>query len=162
MATAMIAMMGTGRAFAQDDSTQKDHKTNVTYTVAESYEWSVPTKIDFTTNRTVTTSGKSGETQNVYVSKNVIAATNKLHITLATSNTFQIASTEGAILDYTVKVGDSEIALSDSNNTVLDVDAGINTKEATLKFELKKDDVEKAGTYTGYVTYEASVVSQNQ
>ena len=45
-----------------------------------------------------------------------------------------------------------------AGGTVLDVNAGTNTGNAVLKFELTKDNVERAGNYTGTVAYESSVI----
>lgn len=158
MATAMIAMIGTGSVFAESDI----KNTEVTYTVQQGYTWSVPTKITFTAdNDTVTTTGETGTAANVQVTKNVIENGKKLHIILNTSNTFKISSSEGAELEYTVKVDQNENVLTTTNNTVLDVKAGTNSGEAVLTFKLQKDQFEKAGTYTGNVTYEASVVPQD-
>ena len=153
----MVPMMGMN-VFAADANTTKG-TTNVKYDVQESYTWSVPAEIDFTKNATVTTSGESGNTQNVCVTKNVIPETKKLHIVVSSSNNFTSASKEGKILNYTVKVGDSTKALS-AGGTVLDVKAGTNKDSAVLKFELTKDDTERAGNYTGIVAYESSVVAQ--
>lgn len=154
-ASMMVPMMGMN-VFAADAST-KSGTTNVKYDVQESYTWSVPTEIDFTNSATVTTNGDSGKTQNVCVTKNIIPEKKKLHIIVSSNNKFTITSAEGKILNYTVKVGDSTEALT-AGGTVLDVNAGTNTGNAVLKFELTKDDVERAGNYTGTVAYESSVI----
>ena len=153
----MVPMMGMN-VFAADVNTTKG-TTDVKYNVQESYTWSVPTEIDFTNKATVTTSGESGKTQNVCVTKNVIPETKKLHIIVSSSNQFTITSVEGKTLNYTVKVGDSTQALT-AGGTVLDVNAGTNEGSAVLKFELTKDNVERAGKYMGTVAYESSVVPQ--
>ena len=153
----MVPMMGMN-VFAADANTTTG-TTNVKYDVQESYTWSVPAEIDFTKNATVTTNGESGNTQNVCVTKNVIPETKKLHIVVSSTNTFTIASKEGKTLNYTVKVGDSAQALK-AGGTVLDVKAGTNKDSAVLKFELTKDGIERAGNYTGIVSYESSVVAQ--
>ena len=153
----MVPMMGMN-VFAADVNTTKG-TTDVKYNVQESYTWSVPTEIDFTNKATVTTSGESGKTQNVCVTKNVIPETKKLHIIVSSSNKFTITSVEGKTLNYTVKVGDSTQALT-AGGTVLDVNAGTNEGCAVLKFELTKDNVERAGKYMGTVAYESSVVPQ--
>lgn len=151
----MVPMMGMN-VFAADANTTKG-TTNVKYTVKESYTWSVPTDIDFTNSATVTTSGNSGATQNVCVTKNVIPEKTKLHIIVSNSNTFTITSEEGKVLKYTVKVGEGTEALK-AGGTVLDVNAGVNEGSAQLTFELTKDDVERAGNYKGTVAYESSVI----
>lgn len=151
----MVPMMGMN-VFAADASTTSG-TTNVKYVVQESYTWSVPSEIDFTDKQVVTTSGESGKTQNVCVTKNVIPETKKLHIIVSSSNKFTITSVEGKTLNYTVKVGDSTQALT-AGGTVLDVNAGTNEGSAQLRFELTKDNVERAGNYTGTVAYESSVI----
>ena len=153
----MVPMMGMN-VFAADNNTPKA-STDVKYDVETSYTWTVPSEIDFTGNATVTTSGESGKTQNVCVTKNVIPETKKLHIIVSSSTKFTITSAEGKILNYTVKVDDSDQALT-AGGTVLDVNAGTSTGNAVLKFELTKDNVERAGNYTGTVAYESSVVTK--
>lgn len=152
----MIPMMGMN-VFAAEANTPKE--TTVKYYVKESYTWSVPSEIDFTDKQVVTTSGESGKTQNVCVTKNVIPETKKLHIIVSSKNEFMITSEEGKTLNYTVKVGDSTDALT-KGGTVLDVDAGTNKGTAVLKFELTRDDVERAGNYTGTVEFESSVTNK--
>lgn len=155
----MVPMMGMN-VFAAD-AKNDNATTNVKYTVQKSYTWSVPSEIDFNTNTTVTTSGTNGNTQNVCVTKNVIPEKTKLHIIVSNSNTFTITSEEGKTLNYTVKVGDSTQALT-AGGTVLDVNAGTNDGSAVLKFELKKDAVERAGNYKGTVEFVSSVINDNQ
>lgn len=163
LAAAMaVSMMVPGvNALAATTASGNKADTNVKYDVTESYTWSVPTTIDFTnaSDATVTTNESDTVAQNVKVTKNIIANNKKLHIILDNSNTFKISSTEGATLDYTVKVGNNDTALN-AGGTVLDVNAGTNEGSATLKFELKKDSVEKAGNYTGTLSYVSSVVAQ--
>lgn len=146
------------------NNTDPKASTNVTYKVDEAYTWSVPTEINFTSNATVTTAGTTGNEQDVYVSKNVIPETKKLHISLATNNTFTIISEEGKgkTLNYTVKVVTNNVDgdVLKAGDTVLDVNAGTDTASTVLKFELTKDDVERAGEYKGTVSYESSVVDK--
>lgn len=152
VAATMVSMTGV-TAFAADTK-----ETNVKYEVTEGYEWSVPSEIDFTTNPTVTTSGTTGATQDVYVSKNVIANGKKLSISL-NNPTFKITSAEGAELKYAVALKDGD-ALSADKLTVLEVNAGTNTATQSLTFTLTKDTVEKAGSYTGTLPFVASIVTQ--
>lgn len=157
---AEVSSSATGNSATDSTNCQ----TTVKYDVNTSYTWSVPSEIDFTnaSDATVTTSSNDSDTktQNVKVTQNVIPADKKLQIALGNDNTFKVTSSEKATLDYKVsKVvennADSELA---KGGTVLDVAAGINSGSATLKFVLTKDNVEKAGNYTGTVTYTASVV----
>ena len=153
-AAMMVSMLGV-TAFAAENKTEDS--TTVKYEVTEEYTWSVPSEIDFTGDEdaTITTSGTSGATQDVYVSKNVIKNGKKLNIALkdATNNTFKIKSAEGAELTYAVNT----LAAGD---TVLEVPAGTNTGEATLTFKLTKDSVEKAGSYSGTLSYVATIIAQ--
>ena len=67
----MVPMMGMN-VFAADENTTNG-TTKVKYVVQESYTWSVPTEITFTSaNTEITTSGTTGVTQNVQVTKNII------------------------------------------------------------------------------------------
>lgn len=138
--------------------------TDVTYTVTESYAWSVPSKIEFTSSTdTVKADDDDGNTQKVKVTQNVIGENTKLKITAAgsgTDNAFTIKTSKAVdILPYTIKVGASTDALA-VNGTVLEVNAGTNTGSADLTFSLEKKTVEKAGNYNGSVIYTAAVVAQ--
>ena len=163
MAVAMMAPAMGLNAFAENITSGK---TSVKYTVTEAYTWSVPSEITFTSTKdTVTTDGTTGATQNVQVTKNVIPNGQKLVISV-TNTDYKITTTDGASLNYTVSVkGASEAdnkyrELSSTNKEVLSVPAGINTDSATLKFKLTKDNVEKAGTYTGTVSYTSALENQ--
>lgn len=63
------------------------------------------------------------------------------------------------MLGYAVKSGDKAVAVG---GDVLDVNAGTNTGETAMDFKLSTttDTAEKAGTYTGQITYSSSVVNQ--
>ena len=159
-AVAMVSMTSVS-VFAVDGSSTNENttaNTQVKYTVNETYTWSVPTEIDFTQaqDSTVTT-GDNGTTPNVKVTNNVIPNDKKLHIVLqSTTHSFKVVTTDGAELQYSVKVGSNNTALA-AGDTVLDVNAGAKEGAAVLKFELKKDSVEKAGTYSDQITFAASV-----
>lgn len=157
----MMAPMASGTVLAAE--TPKT--TTVKYTVTESYEWSVPTTITFTSDNTTITAGDdSGATQKVKVTKNVIAEGTKLRITAKGSGTdgaFTIVPTgKSHTLAYTIKVDNASEALA-VGGTVLDVAAGTNTGSTNLTFTLTKDNVEQAGEYTGTVSYSAEVVAQS-
>lgn len=157
----MVPMMGMN-VFAADENTTNG-TTNVKYVVQESYTWSVPTEITFTSaNTEITTSGTTGVTQNVQVTKNIIPNKKKLVISV-TNNDYKIQTNDGASLNYKVSVkgtGDQYNELTSAKKDVLSVDAGTNTGSATLKFVLTKDSVEKAGTYTGTVSYTSALADK--
>lgn len=160
-AAAMMVSVCAMPVSAADTDTKS---TNVTYTVTESYAWSVPSTIEFTSSTdTVKADDDDGNTQKVKVTQNVISENTKLKITAAGSgndNAFTIKTSKAVdILPYTIKVGASTDALA-VNGTVLEVNAGTNTGSADLTFSLEKKTVEKAGNYNGSVIYTAAVVAQ--
>ncbi len=161
MAAAMMVSMMGATAFAADDT--KD--TTVKYTVQQGYEWSIPTEIEFTDSvDTVTTDGTSGKTQNVYVSKNVINNGKMLQIDL-NNPTFTITTSAeqgSAELTYTVYHEDYKKELSTTSTLVLQQNAGSQGGSAQLTFKLKKDTVEKAGDYTGTLSFIASIVDYQE
>ena len=173
LAAAMVASLATP-VFAEDGIdlyADENHETTVKYTVTESYTWSVPSEIDFTENVTVKTSGTSGKTQNVYVSKNVIEPGKKLQITVnsktvASDGGFGIETTgannKSVTLPYAINIREGENYTKALNigGTVLEVKAGTDTGTAELQFTLTKATIEQAGEYKGTLTYTASVVDQ--
>ena len=99
-------------------------------------------------------------TKKVKVTENVIEEGKKLHITAHGSGTdkaFTITNGSNTVLNYAVKSGDKAV---DVDGDVLDVLAGTNTGETAMDFKLSTttDTAEKAGTYTGTITYASSVV----
>lgn len=157
----MVPMMGMN-VFAADANTTEG-TTNVKYKVEESYKWSVPTDITFTSDKTtITTGGTAGTTQDVKVTKNIIPINKKLVISV-TNNDYKIKTTDGASLTYKVSVKGTDeqyTELTGEKKDVLSVDAGTNAGSATLKFVLTKDSVEKAGTYTGTVSYTSTLANK--
>ena len=158
MVPAAMAIDVSGDATGQT-STATD-ATKVTYQVTASYTWSVPTGITFTSDQTtIETSGESGATQNVAVSKNVIPNKTKVQVKLvSTTHNFHVQSGEGAQLPYSVSA-DAKTLIADSE--ILSVPAGTPSGDKTLTFVLTKDKDEKAGTYTDQITYSAAVVADN-
>lgn len=170
-AVAMVSMTSVGVMAAESNGggtvTEMTSKptatTDVKYSVSATYTWSVPTEIDFTTDKsssdgtaTVTT-GTTGNSQSVKVTNNVIPNGKKVHIVLqGTTNTFKVKSVEGAELGYTVTVDKDATALK-AGDKVLDVEAGTASGTAALTFKLTKASVEKAGSYSDKITYEASI-----
>ena len=162
--------------------------TIVEYTVTAAYEWTVPKNINFTgvtedtsnNTRTATVNVASKDYSKVSVTKNVIAAGHKLQITVGSdektgddNKTFAIATSETGgknkvLLNYTIQTKDSDnsgatygTALG-VDDPVIEVPAGTNAKAVDLQFVLTKDSVEKAGKYTGTLTYTAAVVENDK
>lgn len=139
--------------------------TTLHYQVGSHYTWEIHTDIDFGkdkgVNTTVNGEVKTGE-QKVKVTENVIEEGKKLHITATGSGAdkaFTITNGHNTVLGYAVKSGDKAVAVG---GDVLDVNAGTNTGETAMDFKLSTttDTAEKAGTYTGQITYSSSVVNQ--
>ena len=165
-AVAMVSMTSVS-AFAVDGSsttTSTNANTTVKYTVATSYTWSVPSEITFTAdNASVTTGGTTGTTQNVCVTKNVIPHNTKLQITAAgegDNQEFIIKdSVKKNLLSFAITLGDAtSTSTVNPGGVVLEVPASTNSKDTALTFKLSKESVEQAGSYSGTVTYTASVV----
>lgn len=140
--------------------------TTLHYEVGSHYTWEIHTDIDFGkdkgVNQTVSGAVKTGE-QKVKVTENVIEEGKKLHITAAGSGAdkaFSVSNGSNTVLNYAVKSGEKAVTVG---GDVLDVNAGTNTGETVMDFKLSTtttDTAEKAGTYTGTITYSASVVPQ--
>ena len=133
-------------------STDKSGSTSINYTVAPAYTVTIPASVTLGNSVTVAASGvKVAKGSQVVV---------KLTGTSESDNTFEVKTTEGAALTYTVK--------SDENDTINVNDAvlTVNPDTATdgngasgstkLSFELN-DTIQYAGTYTGTVTFTVSV-----
>ena len=145
--------------------TDTQAETKVKYSVSTSYEWSVPTEIEFTKDSgTIEANADSGNTQKVKVTKNVIPNGQKLHIVAegdGTEGAFQIKETaHNNVLPFNITVGDESTVLVAKTGTVLDVEAGINAKSVKLTFKLQKENVEKTGEYSGKVTYTSSIIDE--
>ncbi len=183
LAAAMIGSMAMP-VFAADETTQPSTNkyasgsTTVKYQVTESYVWTIHDTIDFDkdkgTNKTVSvTQDVQKEDAKVSVTTNKIGDKKKLVITAAGSGTgsaFTIAN-GGTVLPYTITKtaqtvdGTASTGLTTDitvNGSVLELNAGVNTGDATLKFTLSttKSTAEVAGDYTGTVTYTAAVKPQ--
>ena len=139
--------------------------TTLHYQVGSHYTWEIHSDIDFGKDKgvkqVVNGEVKKGE-QKVKVTENVIEEGKKLHITAAGSGAdkaFTITNGHNTVLGYAVKSGDKTVAVG---GDVLDVNAGTNTGETAMDFKLSTttDTAEKAGTYTGQITYSSSVINQ--
>lgn len=148
-------------------ATPDTKSTNVKYEVTQSYEWSVPSEIDFDKdkgiNQSVSGTVKNSGENKVKVTKNVIAEGKQLNITATGSGTngaFTIKNGDKGTetLVYTV-TKDSDTAGINAGDTILSVDSGTNTGDVALTFTLKttSKSAEVAGSYSGTVTYTASV-----
>lgn len=164
LAVAMVPAM----AFASNTVTSPatSAETNLIYQVNEGYEWSVPSDIDFGSDKgpnatsTVEANGDAGTTQKVKVTKNVIPVGKKLVISADSSNDFTVKS-GAASLDYTVEASSRSIT---AGSNVLTVNAGTNTADQALTFTLTTasgvNAAEQAGRYTGTMTFASSVDNQ--
>ena len=170
LAAAMaVSMMVPGMNVMAATQSNNTETTTVKYGVTTSYEWSVPSEIDFTNaaEATVKADQASGKTQKVKVTKNVIPEGQKLQITAkgnGSNDAFTIAAKgdgKAHTLAYTINVGDGSEALK-VNGVVLEVPAATNTKDVALTFKLTKDSVEMADNYEGTVTYTSSVVNASK
>ena len=159
VAVCMMGAMGVN-AFAADEAItgateETTRKTTLSYKVDQSYTWTVPSAITFTSNELT-------QTSEVSVSNNVIGEGKVLRITITGNGGNEAFSIKNKgdnnthTLKYSVKNGTSDVTSGDS---VLEVKAGNNTGKATLNFSLTKDPVETAGEYEGTVTYTANVVT---
>lgn len=167
-ALALAGSLGGVTALAEGTSTTgttdpTELGTNVKYQVDQTYEWSIHPEIDFGANKDVNKDVVSKNEKNtVSVTKSVLAEGNKLHIQVKGSGTddaFTINNGKSEVLSYAINDGTADLAV---DGTVLDVAAGANVGSKDLKFTLRTANraSEIAGSYTGTVTYTASVVSQ--
>lgn len=164
IAATMIATMGSSVWAAETTTTITGPTTNtgnttLTYEVAASYEWVVPSSITFEAG---SDADKTEKTSEVKVTKNVIAENKTLKITAkgdGSGDAFTIQNDAQTPLTYSVKVDNTEIQ---PNDTVLTVASGTNAGTASLIFTLTKHssgkNAEVPGTYKGTVTYTSTVV----
>lgn len=165
---ALAVAMVPGMALAANSATSpaSSAETTLTYQVTEGYEWSVPSEIDFGSDKGAGTTSQveanadSGATQKVKVTKNVIPVGKKLTIAAGSSNDFKIKS--GATeLSYDVKAGSNPIV---ADSEILSLNAGINTADQALTFTLHTvsgaNAAEQAGKYEGTMTFASSVDAQ--
>jgi hypothetical protein len=124
--------------------------TDLSLTVSQTYEWSAPASITFTTNATNET--KAGT---VSVTSNVIPDGKKLVIKISSTEDFKMTSGT-AYRTYQVKKGSSVLA---AGGTVLEVASGSNTGSQSLDFILQSVANPVAGTFTGTCDFEASIVN---
>lgn len=153
----MVPMMGMNVFAAEPDTKQ----TQVEYEVTQGYEWTIHSDIDFGKDKGVSATVEKGNNI-VSVSKNIIPDGKTLKITVKGSGTdgaYEIKN-GNTTLNYKIKVGESEIA---TGGDVMNVGAGTNSASKDLTFVLTTGNgtAEVAGSYTGTVTYTASIVDKN-
>lgn len=167
-ATVLAALAAPMNVFAKtvNPAAPDSQSTTLHYQVGSHYTWEIHTDIDFDhdkgVNKTVDGKVTDGSDQKVKVLENVIEEGKMLHITAAGSGeekAFTITNGHNTVLNYAVESGNKAVAV---DGTVLNVNAGSNTGETAMGFQLSttKDTAEKAGTYTGQITYSSSVVDQ--
>lgn len=144
-------------AFAEDthieqDNTNPTGSTTVTYDVAPTYTVTIPATVTLGNSVTVSASKVV-----VPFGKQVVV---ELTGTSGTDNAFTVETTEGAVLAYTVKIGDSTVNVNDAVLTVNPKEKDNDSAELTFT---APTSVTYAGKYTGTVTFNVSVkdVPQN-
>lgn len=136
--------------------------TNVNYLVEGSYKVLIHAGIDFGKNAGIN-QHVAKEGNKVQVTENIIPEGKKLNIKVAGSGeagAFTITNGGSEVLTYHANNGGAEdIAV---NGDVLNVNAGTNTGETTMKFTLDTTTkaAEVAGQYNGTLTYTTSIINQ--
>ena len=150
--TSMATLMCLSPVFAAD-TPEDDHLTNLSYTVDQSYKWSAPADITFTTN--IDRESKTGA---ISVTENIIAGNETLKISIASDAVFQIKSKEDSIRNYKVLKDSDELS---AGSLVLEVPSGRNEATQDLNFELQSvksgNTSQVAGTYTGTLNFVANI-----
>lgn len=171
LAAAMVGSMAVP-AFADDVAsgealTGETGSTNVTYTVEESYSWTVPNEVKFTAD-------EKELTGSVTVTKCVINEGKTLKISIADSNSVDSSTDTNFVLTryvgssasgsttrtYTVKKESTGLK---NSSEVMSVAAGAVSTEGShvqqLTFALNdvNNIFETAGTYKGTLTFTASI-----
>ncbi len=133
----------------------EDPTTTITYTEAESYDWSIPTAaVSVNTDNSFELGVKNAK----------LPSDKKLQVTATGSGTdgaFTMANGT-ATMPYTVKVGESSDAIN-PGAVVLTCAPSETSASVTLKVAAAKESGKTyaAGTYTGTITYTASLVENN-
>lgn len=136
--------------------------TNVNYLVEGSYKVLIHADIYFGKNAGIN-QHVAKEGNKVQVTENIIPEGKKLNIKVAGSGeegAFTITNGGTEVLTYHANNGGAEdIAV---NGDVLNVNAGTNTGETTMKFTLDTTTkaAEVAGQYNGTLTYTTSIINQ--
>ena len=150
----------------------------MTYSVRESYKWSIPSDIEFGNDKGVNqdVAPTNNPKTTVTVSGCKIKNGKTLHIDMKGNGggdeqvgngngEFKIKSDEEEKLEYVVKIGDTETNITNpvnSGDDVLTLDAGKAALTKYLSFTLKtvrtaENVSEKAGSYHGYAIFTAQL-----
>ena len=175
LAVAMVGSMAVP-AFAKDapagtDATSaenltKSAYTKLTYNIPQTYSWTIPNDITFTSD-TGTDTGAVGVT-NCYINNgatlNIAIAPADSEENATTEDAFVLDSTEGAKYAYEVTKTNAQGTALAKDDVVLTVTGGVaNTGTQNLTFTLKGDQQFKtAGNYTGNVKFTASVTQKTK
>lgn len=160
--TMMVPMVGMNVFAVEGTTNPTTAKTDVKYVVEGSYKWSIHSEINFGKNAGIN-QHVAKEGNKVQVTENIIPEGKKLNIKVAGSGdagAFTITNGGTEVLTYHANNGGAkDIAV---NGDVLNVNAGTNTGETTMKFTLDTTTkaAEVAGDYNGTLTYTASIVDQ--
>lgn len=161
---------------------RKQACTKLTYSVRESYKWSIPADIEFGNDRGVNqeVAPTNNPKTTVVVSDCKIKNGKTLHIDIKGNGggdaqvdngngEFKIKSDEGEALKYDVKIGDTKTVINTpvtSGDDVLTLEAGKAALTKYLIFKLHTADAgnnvsEKAGSYHGYAIFTAQLKDTN-
>ena len=157
LALALVLVLAMGiPAFAADNGIQGGNTTEVKYTVSETYVVTIPSAVVFT-GTTLTGTG------DVSASNVVLVNGHKLVVKMASANGFNLKNEDSAIA-YTVKVGDSQTALSGSDAVevlaVTCTNMEVASDTATLNFATTTAAIgaaTAAGDHTDTLTFSCEV-----
>ena len=161
MSTLMV-LTSTGTVFAEDGPTVDPTEltrlkdTNLTYEVSEAYDWSVPSKLEFSKDNLTNVSATGGDVEGKVSVDNVVIKNDKqLMINVAIDQEFTISDGKGTSLNYVAYADGSELG---AGETVISVQAGeASSKEAALTGTLTTDANEVAGDYSGSLEFVAEL-----
>lgn len=153
----LVSPLAGSVAFAQDEPTQQ---TTLTYKVDEHFTWTIHDAVDFGSNKGINKTSVVNK-KSVAVTSSTLAEGHVLHISVAGSGTggaFEIKNGANGTEKLNYTIADSSAAIV-SGGDVLTVASGANkgSKELTFTLSTTTKAAEVAGTYTGTVTYTASI-----
>lgn len=142
IAVMMIAAM-VGTAWAEADTKTVD----VTYSVPESFTWSVPSDLNFSSN-----DGDSKILGTVEASQCCITPGKSLEITVASANSFELVSTadENATIGY-------ELHGAEGGFVSLDVSSGMEAGSEDLTVVITGGNPSIAGEFKDTLTFSAEI-----
>lgn len=143
-------------------SLEQSGETKLSYTIPESYKWTIPGDITFTADTDTDTATASVGVTECYIKKD-----STLDITVAprtsghaatTGDVFVLDSGEGATFTYKVEKNGVALAKGEKALTVTGGDAITGSQELTFTLTSGQERAKRtAGTYTGYVQFTANV-----